>query len=868
MPLSAGDKLGPYQIVSPLGAGGMGEVYKARDPRLDRFVAIKVLPEHIAKREDLRQRFEREARAVASLNHPNICVLHDIGNQDGTGFMVMEYLEGETVAARVARGAIPLEQSVKLASQIADALDRAHRAGVTHRDIKPSNVMLTRDGVKVLDFGLAKSAPKPGPSESTLTAALTTEGSILGTPQYMAPEQFEGKEADARSDIWAFGAVLYEMVTGRKAFQGKSYASMLGAILSADPPPMTVRPFTPVGLERLVKRCLQKDPEDRYQSMRDVQLDLRCIPAESEPEAKAPTARPWAAWALAGLTTAVAAVLAGWVWYGTANTPQPVLRTMVTLPVEAPLVTSFLPAVALSPDGMQMVYAGGSAGKTQLFLRRLDEPDVKAIPGTQGADGPFFSPDGAWLGFFAQGKLKKIPVTGGIAVTLCDAPEPYGGSWAPDNTVVFVPRSFAGLYRIPAGGGAPKLLTKPDVKRGERGHGLPQVLPDGRTVLFTSWNASGFAGNRISAVAIDGQSPPKMVIDDATDARYAPSGHLIFMRSSALFAAPFDAGRFQVTGNPIAVLEGLRSSEGAAQFDVSPSGSAVYVPGGSSGTQFTLVWVDRDGKTRPITQARREYEDLDLSPDGKRLALTMEGAEADIWIYDFIRDSLTRLTSGGGNRDCIWTPDGKRVVYNASHAFSNLFWKPVDGSGAEERLTTSPNDQSAYSFTPDGKSLILSETDTGTGVSGFWVLDMATRKVRPLLKSANFARLSHDGRWLAYYSDESGQTQVYVQAYPDLGARYQVSTDGGSEPLWSPDDKELFYRNENKVMAVSVKTQPAFSAGKPVLLFQGAFRWTGRSIATPDGKRFVMMQPVEQTSPQTQVNLVLNWSGELKRKVR
>ena len=479
MPLTPGDKLGPYEILSPLGVGGMGEVYKARDTRLDRSVAVKVLPEHIAKREDLRARFEREARAVASLNHPNICTLHDIGNQDGVIYMVMELMEGETLAARIEKGPIPLEQALAYAAQIADALDRAHRAGVTHRDVKPANIMLTRDGVKVLDFGLAKSTTAPGPNDATLVASLTTEGSIIGTPQYMAPEQFEGKEADARADIWAFGAVLYEMVTGQKAFQGKSYSTLVGAILAADPP-MTVKPFTPSWLERLARRCLAKDPEDRWQSMRDVVLDLRTPPLETN----ATTAKPnhWK-WATAAATAlAIAAV----VFPLRKNAEPPAqFKTDIT----PPAATSFTNTVniggsAIAPDGKTLAFVVTNAkGETLLHLRPIDSLEARALPGTENAARPFWSPDSKSIGFGASGKLKRIDVAGGVPLILCDTPVARGGTWNQDEVILYADQT-AGLNRIPASGGAPVPVTKVDAAKGERYHYFPQFLPGGKEFLF------------------------------------------------------------------------------------------------------------------------------------------------------------------------------------------------------------------------------------------------------------------------------------------------------------------------------------------------------------------------------------------------
>ena len=487
MPLSAGDKLGPYEVIAAIGAGGMGEVYKARDTRLDRTVAVKVLPDHIAKRDDLRAHFEREARAVASLNHPHICTLHDIG----PGYMVMELIEGESLAARIEKGAIPLDQALQFATQIADALDRSHRAGVTHRDVKPQNIMLTRDGVKVLDFGLAKSVAKPGPTEATLTKVLTTEGTVLGTPQYMAPEQFEGKEADARSDIWAFGAVLYEMVTGKKAFQGTSYSSLVGAILATDPAPMAVQPFTPRWLERMVRRCLAKDPENRPQTMRDIVLDLTAPPEEVV--AVAPVKAEWWPWAVAG-AFALAFLVAGIGWYNLATRPappRPLMRLDLEVPPATPLARSEIIAgfggntVAISPDGARLALTlRDTDGKIRLHTRLLHQGQVTPLAGTENAHGPFFSPAGDWIGFFADRKLKKISVDGGAAVTLCDAVYGVGGSWADDGNIIAALNSASVLSRISSEGGTPVPVTK--MNAGESTHRWPQVLPGSQAVLFTA----------------------------------------------------------------------------------------------------------------------------------------------------------------------------------------------------------------------------------------------------------------------------------------------------------------------------------------------------------------------------------------------
>src|SRR5262245_54745504 len=570
MPLSAGEKLGPYEILSPLGAGGMGEVYKARDTRLDRFVAVKVLPEHIAKREDLRQRFEREAHAVASLNHPHICVLHDIGNQNGTGDAVMEHLEGETLAARIARGSLPLDQALQLATQIADALDRAHRAGVTHRDVKPANLMLTRDGVKVLDFGLAKSGSKPAPTEQTLTAALTTEGSVLGTPQYMAPEQFEGKEADTRSDIWAFGAVLYEMVTGEKAFQGKSYSSLVGAILSADPRPMLVKPFTPPALERLVRRCLAKEPEDRYQSMRDVVLDLRLAPQET---AAMPARTSRWPWVLAAVCLAVAVLAVGrGAWVGESS--DPALSTKFDVnPPEGSRFGLFFNAggSAISPDGRTLAFVATTAkGETLLYVRPLESLEARALPGTQDAGRPFWSPDSKSLAFMAGGKLKRIEVTGGSPITLCDAAYARGGTWNEQGVIVFGDHA-AGLQRVPASGGTPSLVTQVNKEAGETYHYYPQFLPGGKQFLYlVRHREAEKMGIYIGSLNDKPGAPATRIVQTQVKAAYdAGSRRLLYLQGAGvLMAQRLELDPPRLTGDPAAVAEGVRiaPNNGYAEF--------------------------------------------------------------------------------------------------------------------------------------------------------------------------------------------------------------------------------------------------------------------------------------------------------------
>jgi serine/threonine-protein kinase len=896
MALSTGDKLGPYEILSPIGAGGMGEVYKARDTRLDRTVAVKVLPEHIAKREDLRARFEREARAVASLNHPNICTLYDIGAQDGVGsYMVMECLEGETLAARIAKGAIPLDGALKFAVQIADALDRAHRAGVTHRDVKPQNIMLTRDGPKVLDFGLAKaSAAKPGPSEATLTAVLTTEGTVMGTPQYMAPEQFEGKEADARSDIWAFGAVLYEMVTGQKAFQGKSYSTLVGAILATDPAPMSVKPFTPSWLERLVKRCLQKDPEDRWQSMRDVVIELQTPPQEVGQGHALPAQRmALRHWGAAG-ALAVALIVAGVLLYN-ATRPAP-LRPLVRLNLDVddttPLaLTGGGGLLALSPDGSRLaVTLLGADGKVHLCTRLLNQSQVTPLAGTERATAPFFSPDGQWIGFFTDGKLKKIAVEGGAALTLCDAGDRPSGTWGDDGNIIMASQQSV-LSRVSSAGGTPVPVTK--LNSGEITHRWPQVLPGSQAILFTAnTHRGGYDDANIDVVSLK-TGERKTVARGGFSPRYVPTsletGHLMYMHQSTLFAVPFDPSRLATMGSPVPILEDVNSSLAAGgffAFAAPPSGAGTfaYLPGKAASQGWSISWVDGSGKTQPLHAPLGLYRAPRLSPDGKRLAFSKgTGQGDDIWVKDLDRDAPSRLSFlAGTNLWPVWTPDGKNIVFSSNNpAAPGLYWIRSDGSGEAQRLTEGKPPEVPYSFSPDGKRLAfhrignggqdlftaLIEGDAGHPKLGTPELFLGT----PF--SEVYPAFSPDGRWLAYSSNESGTFEVYVRPFPGPGGRWPISTGGGIFPLWSRDGRELLFETpDQRVMAVGYTAKgDSFTAGKPRLWTEARLLNTSTFSnydPAPDGKRLAVFVADDATGdkPPTRLTFLLNFFDELRRR--
>ncbi|HEV2488891.1 MAG TPA: protein kinase [Candidatus Acidoferrales bacterium] len=900
--LNAGSKLGPYEIQSPLGVGGMGEVYRARDTRLGRDVAIKILPQHLADTPEVRQRFDREARAVSSLNHPHICTLYDIGHQDGTDFLVMEYLEGETLAKRLEKGPLPTTDLLRIAIEIADALEKAHRQGVIHRDLKPGNIMLTKAGAKLLDFGLAKAgmasttvdlSSSPTVSQrigESPTSPLTARGTIVGTFQYMAPEQLEGKEADARSDIFSFGAVVYEMATGKRAFEGKSQASVIGAILHTEPPAISsLQPMSPPQLDRVVKLCLAKDPEERIQSAHDVKLQLEWIrDAGSQAGIPAPVVarrknRERVAWAGMAVLAIVAALFA--IGYF-ARAPQP--APAIIAQILPPATTNFAfggnvagPPV-ISPDGQRLAFAAvGSDGKERLWVRPLDAATAHPLEGTEGATFPFWSPDGLNLGFFANEKLNRIDASGGPALAIADAPNGRGGSWGADGAILFTPDTNGPIYRIAASGGTPQPVTKLNASQQEVTHRWPQFLPDGRHFLFYA-HGNISQSNATYVASLDG-GEPKLLVPGEPNAVYAPPGHLLFIRQGTLMAQRFDAGSVRLIGEAMPLAEHAAVNLGIWRgvFGVSENGLLAYQEGNTVGENDQLLWFDRSGKQVGVTGKPGFITAVSLSPDGSKLAAeigTPSGSGFNIWVFDLARGISTRLTfSPGIDAAPCWSPDGKTIAFlSNSSGQLHLYQKAADGTGSTSPLVVDNAEENNPSFSPDGRYLIFERVAATPGShSEVWALPLfGDRKAFPVAQNPQFdldgPAVSPDGKWLAYSSHESGLPEIYVVAFGKGAGKWEVSNGGGVLPRWRHDGWELFYRSlENKIASAEISEQgTSLVIGKVTALFQTNPVFSARIHwpydVSADGKKFVVAtQSVQITSEP--LTLVVNWPALLKK---
>jgi serine/threonine protein kinase/Tol biopolymer transport system component len=881
--LTAGTRLGPYEILAPIGAGGMGEVYRARDTRLERTVAVKVLPEHLSESAEVRQRFEREARTISQLSHPHICALYDVGNQDGVEYLVMEYLEGETLAGRLAKGPLPLEQTLRYGAEIADALEKAHRQGIVHRDLKPGNVMLTSSGVKLLDFGLAKAiAPEMPASDLTSnpTAAarsdLTQEGTLLGTLPYMAPEQLEAKEADGRTDIFALGATLYEMATGRKAFSGSSRASLVSAILRDEPAPISrIQPMTPHALDHVVRKCLAKDPEDRWQNARDLGSELKWIAEVGSQVGMAVPGIPLSrrrerlAWAVAAVAILFGAFFA---FLSRRSQPPEELTRFTIMP---PSGQGFLGMVKLSPDARRILFLlQDEGGRNSIAVRSLDSLEMRRLPGTEDTRGAFWSPDGREIAFFSEEKLRRIGADGGPVQTICESGGGFSGAWNRQGTILFTKSFGDPIVAVPATGGTPQPVTALDPARGEVAHFHPAFLPDGRHFVFVARNIDP-EKTSVMLASLDSKDVRRLFHADSA-AVFADPGYLLFARDNALFAWRFDPRSLKLVGDPAPALEQVRYGTEDNILAASAAGNRVaYL---SWFERRRLVWVDRKGRELGTLGEVGGYEDLRISPDGRMVAVALRdpshGQNQDVWVLDASRGTGSRITAERTDEfDPAWFPDGERLVYVSDHVgFYDLYERPASG-GAEKILVRTKQDKILPTVSPDGRHLLYGASKGAN----------YTRVLSPLSGGGDSLQLSGDsrfseehpeispdGRWTAFESSESGKREVYVQPLPD-GPKRQVSIGGGQMPLWNRNGSELFYAaRDGMLMSVAMRLAAGrLEIGEPQPLFllrlgvSGEVQFPRRPYdVSPDGQRFLLIRRASDTEAEGAV-VVTNWTALL-----
>jgi Tol biopolymer transport system component len=889
MTLTSGARLGPYEVVAPIGAGGMGEVYKAKDTRLDRIVALKILPDRFAENPESRLRFEREARTISSLSDPHVCALYDVGRSDTTSYLVMEYLEGVTLADRIAKGPLPPDELFRIASEIASGLAAAHRAGIVHRDLKPGNIVLTRSGVKLLDFGLAKAIrPAPGPAadltslptEGAAASPLTASGVVVGTTPYLSPEQLEGKEADARSDLFALGAVLFEMATGRRAFEGSSQAGIAAAILSSDPPPVSaLRPVMPKSLDRLVKACLAKSPEERWQTAHDVMLGISAAAERGVSEGlPVPGAARRQTERLAG--GAALAVLLGLLAVALLR-PRGAAPGVVRFTISPPEKCSFnftgrdAGPPAMSPDGSRLAFvATTSEGRKLLFVRALDTLPARPLPGTDGASYPFWSPDGRFVAFFADGKLKKIEASGGAVQSLCDAAMGRGGAWSSGGVIVFAPEAYTSLSRVSAEGGTPFPVTKLDESRRENSHRWPLFLPDGEHFLFLARHpvATGETGNALWVGTVSGGAVKRLCTANSS-AAFVPPVTLLYVDQGNLVAVSFDPKRLELTGGPQVVAPGVQNYLNTSSGIFAASRNALAYQAAASSAVSQLGWFDRTGRPSGLAGAPDDYEDPGLSPDGRRL-VTMRidpaSGSGSIWLSEIPEGVFRRLSAAGSfHHTPVWSPDGTRIIYEADRDQGSDFRIIApDGAGTEERLVSLRELAWPTDWSRDGRFLAFQRLSPKSKFD-IWVLPLADERVpTPFLQSEvneTGGRFSPDGRWMAYASDETGRNEVYVVPFPGPGAKSQLSSEGGSEPRWRRDGKELFFlAGDRRLMSVAVAPGPTLGVSAPRALFETRSRYTGTAYdVSQGGDRFLVNSVAEGSS--TPITVVLNWGNETGR---
>ncbi len=884
MDLSAGTTLGPYEIVEPLGAGGMGEVYRARDTRLDRCVAIKILPSHLSSSPELKSRFEREAKTLSSVSHPHICHLYDVGSQNGVDYLVMELLEGETLATRLMKGPLPLQDLLKIGMEIADALARAHRLGIAHRDLKPSNIMLTKTGAKLMDFGLAKPSAVgavivPSSSAAAATATLqspatpiSTVGMVVGTIHYMSPEQIEGKEADARSDVFALGAVLYEMETGRRAFDGKSHLSVASAILQKDPLPVTtIQPASSPSLDFVIRTCLAKDPDDRFQTAHDVKLQLAWLlqsgSAASQPSPTGLLPRRYLG-VILGLAAAFVVVMV--LLFFKATTSQPAgnrlgtTRFTIVLPPRQELSVDTTQAVVLSPDGKHLAYVAAENGVSHLYVRRLDQFNAVEIPDSEGVTFPFFSPNGDWVAFFSQGKLKKAPSDGGTPMLICELPTFFGGTWTPQDIIVVAVPSY-GLAKVPATGGT---LQKVPLAFKDRLYPEgPVWLAGGEWISFTDYFA---ASRRVLAVNLS-SGEVRLLANNAQGASFA-AGQLVYYWGGAIWAAPFDEHKVTTLGNAVQLESGVAEDNYVGQASVSTNGILAYAPGQVGNFSRNLYSVNRSGTEQKLDVPAADYVDPAVSPDGKRLAISIRRvSEQQLAVYERDRGVLMRIVANGAlNAAPAWTPEGKDLLFDSAGPSGKrgIYRILADGSSAPQLLRETAISSHVTAVAGSHAAVMVNDPVTSADL---WLLNIGgSYDLRPFKQTAAAERqgtLSPDGRWMAYASNESGRSEIYVEPVPGPGGRWQISTDGGEQPRWARSAREIFYRNGTKMMSVPVDVQSAFRAGKAMELFDRNFD-RGGSVdgydVTPDGQTFVMTRS-EQANP-TEIRVVVGWSPDQPKK--
>ena len=890
MDLSSGKRLGPYQVIELLGAGGMGEVYRALDTRLNRTVAIKILPVQFSFDAIRKQRFEREAKTIASLNHPHICSLYDVGQDNGIDYLVMEYIEGETLAKRLIRGPLPLEQALKFGTQIADALEKAHRSGIIHRDVKPGNIVLTSMGIKLLDFGLARPAPALTTS-NTLTAAsseypITEQGTVIGTFQYMSPEQVEGKELDARSDIFSLGAVLYEVLTGRRAFEGKTQLSVVSAILERDPVPMTSRQLTtPPALEHAIRRCLAKDPDHRWQSSRDLANELTWIAEDPSARASADSGRNargkrehfiW----LAGIAVVLTALAAAWFSGTRPRLEEHSLQFTIDPPPGGDFILATGGGDAISPDGRSIVFVLISNRGRQLWIRPLDTTEARELPGTENAQYPFWSPDSKSLGFFAEGKLKRIDLAGGPPVALAEAPNSRGGTWSAQGTILFAPSAVSGLWKVAATGGAASQLTSVNQAGGEFTRRWPMVLYDGdHFVYLTRGEKVGVSSIYESSLA--NPSERTLLIEETSaSAAYSPARgthpeYLYWTRQQTLVAQAFDSKHARLLGNPLQVpgaqIVALSAALGRSTVSASNDGTIVF---GTGSERYQLSWLNREGRLVGTVGQPDRYTSVRISPDGKRVAagLVDSSSRADLWILDLSRAIPSRLTLLGVFGTGAWTPDGQHVGY---HLLTDrrLLESSASGSGNEKTLFQSQYTVYMNEWSPDGKYLVYTQ-QSPEGRSELWLLPTNGNGKPELLLGGSFnafqGTLSPDGKWIAYTSDESGSSnEVYVTSFRMVGPRWRVSSGGGSFPRWSRSGNELFYRAlDGMLMVASVQSESrALDFGTPTALFhisEPAGMFAFPYDVAPNGKEILSLVPNKGAADRPSLTVVMNWDSKTK----